>query len=172
MKQLIQFSFFVLMIAATSCGKKESAQQQAPPPVPVNVDTVISADATYFDEYPATINALNQVDLHAQVSGYITGIYFKDGSHVEKGQKLYSIDQQQYAGAYNQAVADLNVQKANLIKAQKNADRYLELQKNDAIATQTVDNALADLDAAKSRRIRWLSHWIGRQSWWWACLPL
>jgi membrane fusion protein (multidrug efflux system) len=41
------------------------------------------------------------------------------------------------------------VSKANLVKAQKNADRYLELQKNDAIASQTVDNALADLDAAK-----------------------
>ena len=46
-------------------------------------------------------------------------------------------------------MANLNVSKANLVKAQKNADRYLELQKNDAIASQTVDNALADLDAAK-----------------------
>ena len=43
----------------------------------------------------------------------------------------------------------LNVSKANLEKAQKNADRYIELEKNDAIAKQTVDNALADLDAAK-----------------------
>jgi len=41
------------------------------------------------------------------------------------------------------------VAKANLEKAQKNADRYLELQKNDAIARQTVDNALADLQAAR-----------------------
>ena len=68
---------------------------------------------------------------------------------MRKGQKLYSIDQQQYAGAYDQAQADVNVSKANFVKAQKNADRYLELQKNDAIANQTVDNALADLDAAK-----------------------
>ncbi|MEP6467362.1 MAG: efflux RND transporter periplasmic adaptor subunit [Parafilimonas sp.] len=148
MKQLIRFLFFVVIIIAASCGKKDD-KQQAPPPVAVNVDTVKSGNATYFDAYPATINALNQVDIHAQVSGYITGIYFADGSHVTKGQKLYTIDQQQYAGAYNQAVANLNVQKANVVKAQKNADRYLELEKNDAIATQTVDNALADLDAAK-----------------------
>lgn len=137
-----------MIIAAASCGKKNNTQQQAPP-VAVNTDTVQASSATYFDEYPATINALNQVEIHAQVSGYITGIYFKDGSRVAKGQKLYSIDQQQYAGAYNQAIANLNVSKANLVKAQKNADRYLELQKNDAIASQTVDNALADLEAAK-----------------------
>jgi membrane fusion protein (multidrug efflux system) len=149
MKNFIQIFLLLVIITATSCGKKNNRQQQAFPPVAVNNDTVRATSATYYDEYPATINALDQVEIHAQVSGYITGIYFKDGQHVTKGQKLYSIDQQQYAGAYNQAVANLNVAKANLVKAQKNADRYLELQKNDAIATQTVDNALADLDAAK-----------------------
>lgn len=148
MKQLIQTFLFIAIIAIASCGKKDT-KQQAPPPVAVNVDTVQQGPATYYDEYPATVNALDEVEIHAQVSGYITGIYFKDGSYVTKGQKLYTIDQQQYAGAYDQAVANLNVQKANLIKAQKNADRYIELEKNDAIATQTVDNALADLDAAK-----------------------
>jgi RND family efflux transporter MFP subunit len=143
------FLYFVLLITAVSCGKKDPQGQQAPPQVAVNIDTVELAPATYYDEYPGTVNALEQVDIHAQVSGYITGIYFRDGQHVTKGQKLYSIDQQQYTGAYNQAVANLNVSKANLEKAQKNADRYIELQKNDAIATQTVDNALADLNAAK-----------------------
>jgi RND family efflux transporter MFP subunit len=149
MKNFIQIFLLLIIITATSCGKKNKQQQQAPPPVAVNVDTVRTTSALYFDEYPATINALDEVEIHAQVSGYITGIYFKDGQRVTKGEKLYSIDQQQYAGAYNQAVANVNVAKANLIKAQKNADRYLALQKNDAIATQTVDNALADLDAAK-----------------------
>ncbi len=150
MKQLIQFLFFVLIITITSCGKKDSTQQQAPPPaINVNLDTVNEGTAIYYDNYPATITALVQVDIKPQVSGNITGVFFQDGDHVRKGQKLYTIDQQQYAGAYNEAVANLNVQKANLVKAQKNADRYLELQKNDAIASQTVDNALADLDASK-----------------------
>ena len=150
MKNFIQIFLLVMIVAvAASCGKQNNQQQQAFPPVAVNVDTVQATSATYYDEYPATINALNEVEIHAQVSGYITGIYFKDGQRVTKGQKLYSIDQQQYAGAYEQAVANLNVSKADLVKAQKNADRYLELQKNDAIASQTVDNALADLDAAK-----------------------
>lgn len=150
MKRLIQFLFVLITVTTISCGKKDTdKQQQAPPPVSVNIDTVQQAPAVYYDEYPGTINALNQVDIHAQVSGYITGIYFQDGQHVAKGQKLYSIDQQRYAGDYNQAIANLNVTKANLVKAQKNADRYLELEKNDAIAKQTVDNALADLEAQK-----------------------
>src|SRR4051812_45942134 len=121
MKSFIQIFLLVMMVAlTTSCGKKDAnQQQQAPPRVAVNIDTVQQTSATYYDEYPATINALNQVEIHAQVSGYITGIYFKDGQNITKGQKLYSIDQQQYAGAYNQAVANLSVSKANLVKAQK-----------------------------------------------------
>lgn len=142
--------FFVLIITAASCGKKDSSQKQGPPPaVNVNTDTVQEGVTVYYDNYPATITALTQVDIKPQVSGNITGVFFHDGDHVRKGEKLYSIDPQQYAGAYDQAAANVDVAKANLVKAQKNADRYIELQKNDAIASQTVDNALADLEAAK-----------------------
>src|SRR5690348_14309557 len=97
MRNFIQIFLLLIIITATSCGKKNNQQQQVFPPVAVNIDTVRARSATYYDEYPATINALDQVEIHAQVSGYITGIYFKDGSHVSKGEKLYSIDQQQYA---------------------------------------------------------------------------
>ena len=86
-----------------------------------------------------------------QVAGYITGIFFTEGQHVEKGQKIYSIDQQQYLGAYDQAVAQLNVSQANLEKAQQDADRYVELGKEDAVAQQIVQHALADLQSAKKQ---------------------
>jgi RND family efflux transporter MFP subunit len=70
---------------------------------------------------------------------------------VNKGEKLYTIDQQQYRGAYEQAVANLSVAKANLAKAQQDADRYDELSKQDAIARQILDHALADLEASKKQ---------------------
>ncbi|HEX4852229.1 MAG TPA: efflux RND transporter periplasmic adaptor subunit [Puia sp.] len=133
----------------SSCGGSDAAQQKAPPPVPVNVYKVQEGSAVYYDEYPGTVTALNQVDLRSQIAGYVDGIFFKDGQHVEKGQKLYSIDQQQYLGQYDQAVANLSVAKANLAKAQQDADRYQELAKQDAIATQILDHALADLEANK-----------------------
>ncbi|MEI9933633.1 MAG: efflux RND transporter periplasmic adaptor subunit [Ferruginibacter sp.] len=92
---------------------------------------------------------MNQVDLRAQVTGYITGIDFKDGQHVTKGQVLYEIDKQQYTANYDQAVANMNVAKATLDKAQQDADRYSDLLKQDAIARQIYDHAVADLQAAK-----------------------
>ena len=136
-------------LASCGDGDKKTAQQQAPPPVAVNLYTVQPGNATYFDNYPATVTPLNQVDIKPQVSGNIIDISFKDGQHVRKGQKLYEIDQQQYRAAYEAAVANLNVAKANLAKSQQDADRYTDLAKKDAIARQTLDHALADLESQK-----------------------
>jgi len=148
------YTAIILLILLASCGSKSAQQQQMmqpPPAVPVTVQTVTTGKATYYDQYPATVTALNQVELRPQVSGYITGIFFKDGNKVKKGQKLYSIDQQQYQANYQQALANVAVQQTNLVKAQKDADRYHELEKQDAIAKQQVDYADAALAAAQKQ---------------------
>src|SRR6185503_17634318 len=143
--------FIVLLFLLSACGGKKQTQPFAPPPVSVTVEEVKTTAATYYDEYPGTVTALNQTEIRAQVSGYITGIYFKDGAKVRKGQRLYSIDQQLYNANYQQAQANLQVQETNLLRAQKDADRYHELDKKDAIAKQQVDYADAALDAAKKQ---------------------
>ena len=133
-----------------SCGEKRKDEKpKPPPPQPVNVYVVKKESAVYYDPYPATVIAINQVDLRAQVTGYITGIFFKEGQPVAKGQKLYDIDRQQYQANYDQAVANSNVSKANLAKAQQDADRYSDLLKQDAIAKQVYDHAISDLQSAK-----------------------
>ncbi|PZR65269.1 MAG: hypothetical protein DI537_51295, partial [Stutzerimonas stutzeri] len=76
---------------------------------------------------------------------------FKDGDKVKKGQRLYSIDAQTYDANYQNALANQAVQETNLVKAQKDADRYNELDKQDAIAKQQVDYANAALEAAKKQ---------------------
>lgn len=140
-----------ILLLLTACGGKQQQQQGPPPAVAVTVEQVKSTEAVYYDEYPATVVALNQTELRAQVTGYITGIYFKDGAKVKKGQRLYSIDQQLYNANYQQSIANLQVQETNLLKAQKDADRYHELDKKDAIAKQQVDYADAALEAAKKQ---------------------
>lgn len=140
------------VLVMVSCGKKnDQAAQQGPPPVNVTLEEVKSTDAVYHDEYPASVTALNVVELRPQVTGFITGIHFQDGARVKKGQLLYTVDAQLYSANYDQAVATLNVQKANTVKAQKDADRYHELDKNDAVAKQLVDNADAALEVAKKQ---------------------
>lgn len=145
--------FFLL----AGCENNNQPATQGLPAVPVTVQKVNTSDAIYYDEYPAIVKALNEVELRAQVNGYITAIHFKEGEKVRKGQKLYSIDQQQSEATYQQALANLSVQETNLLRAQKDVERYRELERKDAIAKQQVDYAEADylsaqklVDAAKA----------------------
>jgi RND family efflux transporter MFP subunit len=150
MKQIIPIAHIAAsLMLLGSCGETKAPEQKAPPPVAVSVYQVKAEDATYYDQYPGTVTALNEVEIRPQVSGYVTAIYFKDGQHVSKGMKLYALDQQQYRAAYDQSVANMNVAKANLAKAQQDADRYQELANKDAIARQVLEHAQADLQTAK-----------------------
>ncbi|HWK03562.1 MAG TPA: efflux RND transporter periplasmic adaptor subunit [Puia sp.] len=128
-----------------------SCQQKPPaptPPTPVNVTTVKSQPVLYYDNYPSTTQALSQVDLHAEVQGAITGIFFTEGTHVHKGQKLYEIDERLYKAAYDQAQANLRVSQGNLEQAKQDADRYQYLNTHNAVAKQVLDHAVIALKNA------------------------
>ena len=136
-------------IILNACSGNQTPPPKTTPPTAVSIYEVKNENAVYFDNYPATTIPLNQVELKAQVTGYITGVYFKDGQLVTKGQKLYDIDRVLYQANYNQAIANLNVMKAAQAKVQGDVDRYSNLLKQDAIARQRVDYAFADLQSAK-----------------------
>jgi membrane fusion protein (multidrug efflux system) len=145
---LLSGPLFMLLFA--SCQDK-SKKPAALPPTPVYVSTAKIANAVYYDEFQGTVVALNSVELRSEVSGFITGIFFKEGDVVSKGKELYEIDRRKYEAAYQQAAANVLSADANLVKAQKDIDRYTMLLKNDAIATQTVDQAQAAYETAKSQ---------------------
>ncbi len=149
-RQIVKHIGLVSLLFIAACADKKAAPS-APPLPTVTVQEVTVTDAVYYDEYPATVNALNQVELRPQVSGFITGVHFADGARVRKGQLLYSIDQQLYSANYQQAVANLQVQEANVNKTVKDANRYHELDKNDAVAKQLVDNADAAVEVSKKQ---------------------
>ena len=135
-----------------SCGAVFSCKQKPPPPtppVPVNLDTVTAQHVVYYDKYPATTAALSQVTLLPQVQGYITGIFFTEGSLVKKGQELYEIDKRLYQAAVGSAEANLKVIQGNLAQAQQDADRYVYLNNYKAVAKQLYDHAVIALQVAK-----------------------
>jgi membrane fusion protein (multidrug efflux system) len=140
----------VCMLIWSSCHKP-AKQNAAPPPTPVNVTEAKKAEAIYYDQYQGSVVALNTVELRSQVTGFITGIFFKEGEIVTKGKPLYEIDRRKFLDAYEQAQANLSSAQANLVKAQKDIDRYNMLLKNDAVARQTVDQAEAAYETSKSQ---------------------
>src|SRR5579872_5649837 len=118
MNRSIQSVVFIGFLLLLSCEKKQTPPT---PPVPVNVQLVKSQTVYYYDKYPATTQAISQVNIYPEVQGYITGIFFKEGDHVRKGQKLYEIDERLFQAAYDQAQANLKVAHGNVVQAQQDA---------------------------------------------------
>lgn len=137
----------------SACGGGDKSQQAGPPQaqaIPVGTYTVTREHVVTNDSYPGTVVALNEVELRAEVNGYITAIYITDGQNVTKGQKLYEIDRTRYQATYNAAKAQVETAKANLAKFQKDAERYKRLAEQDAVAKQRVDYAQTDLQTAQA----------------------
>jgi membrane fusion protein (multidrug efflux system) len=147
MSRLASILVLITAMATFSCQQPPPAPN---PPTPVNLVTVKSQSVTYYDDYPATTQALSQVDLHGQVTGYVTGIFFTEGSHVHKGQKLYEIDERLFKAAYDQAAANVKVAEGNQQQAQQDADRYQYLIQHNAVAKQTLDHAMIALQNARN----------------------
>jgi membrane fusion protein (multidrug efflux system) len=133
-----------------SCGNPPAKTVVATTAIPVVTYQVGEESVSTADSYPGTVVALNEVELRAQVSGYITGLYVSDGQQVSKGQKLYEIDRSKYDAALRQAQAQVQIAKSNRDKSAKDLARYTKLAEQDAIAKQRVDYAQTDLANAES----------------------
>lgn len=139
----------IVLPFVSACKRSSSGGRQYNEAIPVNVAKVQKEKVAFYDEYPGTVVALNEVELRSEVSGLITGIFFKEGDYVKKGQKLYEIDRSQYLASYDQAKANVDIANANVARAQRYVDRYTMLNKKEAIAKQQLDDAETNLENAK-----------------------
>lgn len=117
--------------------------------MPVVPYTVQTGQNIFYETYPGTVVAPDEVQLRSEVSGFITGIYFSEGSQVSKGTKLYEIDRRKFLAAYEAAKATVEIATANLTKAERDADRYKKLDEQNAIAKQVLDDAMTALENAR-----------------------
>ncbi|UYZ61498.1 efflux RND transporter periplasmic adaptor subunit [Hymenobacter weizhouensis] len=140
------------LLFGAGCANKDADQPAGPPlATPVTLVAARVTEAVYYDEYPATVVAINSVELRSQVAGFITGIFFREGEVVPKGKTLYEIDRRRYQAAYQQALAGLRSTQATVENARINLQRYERLAQQDAIARQIVDNARTAYATAQSQ---------------------
>jgi len=84
--------------------------QQPSPPVPVVRPRTQSV--TDFVEITGNAAAVNAVKLVARVEGYLENIHYEDGQFVNKGDLLFTIQQDQYKDQLQQAQAQVMQQQA------------------------------------------------------------
>ena len=93
-------------------------------------------------EAVGNVEAEQSVQVRAQVSGILQSVLIKEGDRVKAGQLLFEIDPRTYQAQYNQAVAALARDQAQLENAKVQQSRLEPLLKREFITRQEYDVAV------------------------------
>lgn len=137
----------VTVLSLAGCGGNKEAAPQA---TLVKSMQVIKRDTPLVYDYTGFVQAQQEMELKAQVSGQITGKFFNGGDTVQQGQVLYTIDPRTYRANLLQAQANLANARATLANAETDAERYIKLYGQSAVSKQTMDNAVLARDQARA----------------------
>lgn len=135
----------VLAVAVSACSEKP---QEGMPDmkVPVSVIQVQPTQTTIYTELPGRVQAIEDAEIRARVTGIVQDIEFEQGSKVKDGQVLFTIDAAPYQATRDQAAAQLKSAQATAKTTKLLAQRYAKLIKEHAISQQEYDNAVAQAD--------------------------
>ncbi len=105
-------------------GCNHQAPTVAPPETPVvPVSQPVAREVTDFFDFTGRTDAVQAVDVRARVTGYLIRMPFKEGAEVKTGDVLFEIDPRPYQAQLDQAVAMVNLYKAQLKLAQTTYER-------------------------------------------------
>ena len=143
-----------LTIAAFGAWFVHSSNPATPPPAPpvpqVVVSTPLERQVDSRLGFLGQFSAIEQVELRAQVGGTLTGVYFKDGDIVHKGDLLFTLDARPYEIRLAQAKAQLETATARLALADRELTRAQVLATKSFGTEQTVDQRTADQRSAQA----------------------
>lgn len=131
-----------------ACGEKPKEQDMSGMKVPVNVVQVEPEVTTIFTELPGRVEAIEEAQVRARVTGILTSFNFEQGSEVKKGDLLFTIDPAPYEAVRDQAAAQLKNVQAEASTAKVLAQRYAKLIKENAVSRQEYDAASASAKQA------------------------
>ncbi|NGZ15256.1 efflux RND transporter periplasmic adaptor subunit [Vibrio aestuarianus] len=139
------------------CGETENVQTQTPLPL-VETQQVILVEHQPSKSYIGRIEAIEDTNITAQVSGYLQARHFKEGQVVEKGDLLYTIEPSSFEAQLASAKAAVAQANAALKKAQLDHVRGNELLPRGSISqsefdalTAALHGGRAELEAAKAK---------------------
>jgi membrane fusion protein, multidrug efflux system len=136
-----------LALAVASPSNAQNAQPQ------VTVAPPFASRVAQWDEFTGRFEATARVEVRPRVSGYIDKVHFRDGSMVNQGDLLFTIDQRPFQLAVDSAQADIVRTKAQIVLDEADYQRAVELVKTAATPVSVLDQRKANLDIARAQEM-------------------
>lgn len=143
--------FLILVTLLGSCSSENLTKTTTGEIQTLPVTEVVARDTTIHRSYVADVQAVQNVELRARVPGFLEKIYADEGQEVQRGQRLFKINDEEYKAELAKAKANLKSAIAEAKAAQLEVDRLRVLVDKNVIAPSELDVSLAKLDAVKAR---------------------
>ena len=117
-------------------------------PLDIPVFEALQQDVPIYDEMVGQIYGLKDIPIRARVDGFLEKISFEEGTRVEKGQLLYSIDPDPYLAQVAAQESKLTEAQTMMVNAKNELDRYIPLAAMNAVSKSDLDAAQASYDAS------------------------
>ena len=152
-----------IALACLLAGCGESQKQATASPPKVTVAHPIKRTIVDQDEYVGRFVPVDVVEVRARVSGYLDRIHFSDGQLVKQGDLLFTIDKRPFQNTLDQARANLETAKSNVVFTQSDLARGQQLVRERTISEQITSSAPKP-SATPRPRWRLTRLWCGRLS--------
>jgi membrane fusion protein (multidrug efflux system) len=136
-------------VLLAGCAEQQAPQQAlAPPALPV--EAVHTGTETTYQDYPASIEGVVNVEIRPQVAGMLERILVDEGAAVRKGQPLFKINDAPFREQLNNALAAQQAAAGSVVSAQVEVDRFAPLVQNKVVSEVQLQTAQAALTVAKA----------------------
>jgi membrane fusion protein (multidrug efflux system) len=142
----------LLALSLAACGgKKKDAAQKGPPKIQTYPVLKLRPDTvTLYQDYPATIQGVQNVEIRPKVDGYVEAIYVDEGASVRKGQKLFKISAPQYEQEVRTARAGIKTAQADVDAAAMTVRKVSPLVARGIISKYELEGAQYTLESKQA----------------------
>jgi membrane fusion protein (multidrug efflux system) len=142
------FAACFLIFSLSSCKEDEAKKPLTSPEV--NVVVAGKQNLPIFSEYVGQAYGQSDVNIEPRTEGWITGIHFKEGSLVQKGSLLYTIDDAPALIKIDAAKAELAKSQTLMVNKKSELARVKPLAEMNALSQRDLDAATAAYDASQN----------------------
>ena len=157
---LVPALFAIAWLGCSPQGAPEREPAPAPPTEPqarsvepvVEVTTARVRRGSILERVsaPGSLRARRESRIGAEVSGRIQQVFVNDGDRVEAGAPLFQIDRGPYEMALRQAVAVLDVARAERAQIEADLTRGNALRRSDIVAAEQLERMRTQVAVAKA----------------------
>lgn len=147
-KKLIIWGIVLIIVVVVLFFIFNREKEPAPELPLVSIQPAQQENVEIYGEYVGRIKAQQFVEVRARVEGFLEQMLFAEGTHVEKNQVLFIINQDQYIAKVDKAKAQLKKDEAQARKAERDLERIRPLHEQNAVSQLDLDNAIAAYEMA------------------------